>query len=185
MKKNNVTKPLIFLIFELICFAITQLALHHYHFEKIYSHTTIFLQIIYTLPILLILFYTLLSKSCFKKQLIHTTIFLICYSLFLHFGIEKIISKLTASSGITNFAKYASKIYFIALPLLGFQIISILEKSNKKLFLLLILRTLFLGITTFFFQTLFQLNGILYSWSLNEFLFFLYLLANKKTPFLK
>ena len=83
------------------------------------------------------------------------------------------------TQGIINFIKYASKIYFICLPLIGFRIFFILkEKNRKKLFFLIFMRIILLFGITVIFNYLFGLKGVLYSWSLSELITFFIIVNN-------
>ena len=175
LKEKNIIKKLILVyISEILCFLITRIYLTSYDKQNIYGFSMNIVQSLYFLPIFLISIYFLISKKPNKSLIIHSTIGLIFYSITLHIFIIPICSLFTKNTGIVHFVEYASKIYFICLPLIGFRIFFILrEKNMKKLYLFIFMRIILLSGITILFHHLFQLKGILYGWTICEFIVFL------------
>lgn len=182
MKKQIYKKPLIKLLLtiisEFICFFIIKTNLIKYDQNGIYSYSINIVQGLYFLPILLLTIYIYLSKKTQKTLLINCTIFLIIYSIILHNFITPIASIFTATPGVINFVKYASKIYFICLPLVGFRILKMKLASIKQLCLLGLERLIGLALLTVLLGYWFGLTGVLYGWSLSEMGWFIYNIKN-------
>ncbi len=118
---------------------------------------------------ILYLYFSIRPKKA-PTLLKNATIFLIFYSIFLHFSLEKIAANFTTISGTINFIKYAGKIYFICLPLISFRIWAEQTNPPKKIFIFV--KIFLFSLLTFCLQKLFGLNGILYSVPLFEFICF-------------
>ncbi len=180
IKKNNLINLLIFLISELICFGITSFNLLKHDSCQIYISGIFIVQFFYFIPVLLASFYFGLSQKTQKKLLIYTTFFLIFDSIILHFFTKQLAMLLTSSRGVLNFVKYSAKIYFIALPLIGFQTFFVKKVAMKKSHFLVLFRIIGLFFITFIFKFCFGLKGILYSWPLSEFIWtLLFFIKNK------
>lgn len=175
-------KRLILILFsELFCFEITRLNIFSYQNNAIYIASINIVQILYFLPILLIsLYFFIISTKPNKSLLINSTIGLILYAIFLHIFIAPITSLFTNTQGIINFTKYASKIYFICLPLMGVRILGIKKETMKKSYFLLIFRIVLLFVITIIFKNLFDLKGVLYGWTLSELIYALILFIRYK-----
>ncbi len=138
--------------------------------NSIYNAGIDVIQFLYFEAIFILYLYFSISQKKPSSLLKNATIFLIFYSIFLHFALEKIATNFTTILGVINFIKYAGKIYFICLPLISFRIWEEQNNSTKKYFTFLKIFLFFLFIICL--QKLFGLNGILYSVPLFEFIYF-------------
>lgn len=174
-------KNLIFLLLaELICFSITRIYVFAFQNDAIYISGMNIVQSLYFLPIFLISLYFFISTKTNKTLIIHSTIGFIFYTIIMHFGIAPISSFFTDTQGMINFTNYASKIYFICLPLAGFQIWGIKEKAMRKSCFLLIFKILLLFLITLIFDQFFALKGVLYAWPLSELIYTLIFIRKYK-----
>lgn len=170
-KLEEKSKLLIFIISEIICFFVVKISIDLFENNDIYSIGINIVQFLYFLAMFVSSLYLLLGKNSNLRKLIYTSFGLILYSLVLHFFIKQIASLFTTINGIIHFVEYASKIYFICLPLIGYKILLIKkEESIQKVIFLLGLRIILFIITIFLFRNLFALKGVLYSWPLSEFI---------------
>ena len=186
VEKNKIKKLFFAIISELICFFIIRINLIKYDTNNLYLSAMNIVQILYFLPILLLYIFFYISKKVNKKLLIFSTMGLIIYSIFLHFCITPITSFFTNTPGIINFTKYASKIYFICLPLISFRIFIIFNCDLNYVYFLT--RFILFTLITFIFDYYFGLKGILYSNPLCELLYFifsLYMLFQNKAIFIQ
>ncbi len=175
-------KNIIFILLsELICFTITNISLISYT-NSVYSFGMNLIQCFYFLPIFICSFYSFLSKQSNRTILLISTSIFILYSVFLHVGIEQITTFFTSLPGTIHFVVYASKIYYIALPLLGFRILMLKKEATKKAAFLMLLKIILLLFITILLKHFFQLKGVLYSLPLSEliFMFTLLILSKKK-----
>ena len=178
IEKNNLKNVILIIISYLICFVITRLALNLS--DKIYFSALTIVQGFYFLAVLITVLYIFYNQNSDKRVLIFSSIGLILYSACFYFFAKSIFSHLVSTSGIVNFIAYSSKIYFIALPLLGFLIWKLKKENTKKLCFLLIFKIIFLLVITFIFHYFFKNNGVLYSFPLSEFIFIIYLYLSKE-----
>lgn len=177
------SKLLTFIISEIFCLFMIKMNITLYENNDIISSGINFVQFLYFLPMFVSSLYIFLCKNSNRTKIIYSTIGLILYSISLHFFIEQIATLFTNVSGIIHFVEYASKIYFISLPLVGFKILAIKKEENiQKIFFLLLLRIILLLIISLIFNHLFKLKGILYSWPLNDFIFFIGIFLKSKKP---
>lgn len=176
IEKNNLLKLFVLFISELVCFWIIKINLISYDIQNIYDSAINIVQGLYFLAVLAVSIYIFISNKSHKSLIINSTIGLIIYSIILHFSITSIVSCLTKISGVINFVKYASKIYFICLPLVGFRILTIKKRHIKKSYFLICLRVILLVLITFLFNYCFNLKGVLYAIPLNEFIIFVILI---------
>lgn len=181
MGKYNLIKLILLLFSELFCFEITRINLFSYHNDAIYVTSINIVQIVYFLPVFLISLYFFISTKSNKSLLINSTIALILYAIFLHIFIVPITSFFTNTQGIINFTKYASKIYFICLPLVGVRIWGIKKEKNiKNCFWFVLTRIIFLLLITLVFKNLFELKGVLYACPLCEMIYTLIFIRKYK-----
>ncbi len=184
-KLEEKSKLLIFIISEIICFFVVKISIDLFENNDIYSIGINIVQFLYFLAMFVSSLYLLLGKNSNLRKLIYTSFGLILYSLVLHFFIKQIASLFTTINGIIHFVEYASKIYFICLPLIGYKILLIKkEESIQKVIFLLGLRIILFIITIFLFRNLFALKGVLYSWPLSELITMLlfHIKHRKSTP---
>lgn len=164
-KKINL---ILFILSEILCFFILKTALISYESNQIHLFGFNIVQFLYFLPVFVSSLYLFLGKQQNRQKLIYTSLGLILYAIILHFFIRKIAGLFVTTTGMLNFVEYAAKIYFISLPLVAFEILTIKKETLKKSSFLLIFRLILLIIITILFKNLFQLKGILYSWPLVE-----------------
>ena len=178
MKKNNLKKSIIILISYFICFVITRLHLKFGDINQVISLNIV--QFSYFLAVLIINFLIFFYHKSEKILLISSTIGLILYSACFYCFTKSLLSLFIHTAGIINLVTYFSKIYFITLPLLGFYLYKIIKENTKKLCFLSFIKILLLLIITIVFKHFLGTPGVLYAWTLDEFIFlFLLIIFNK------
>lgn len=173
VEKNNILKIFLLVICEIICFGITDFFIIDY--DMLYFKAMLILQLLHLLPTLLIA----LPANPTKKLLTISTFLLIIYSVILHFFIDEIISVFVKARGLINFVEYASKIYFICFPLVGFRILWAKHENLHDAFLGDISRILLLTFISILFNDLFFIKGVLYAVPLSEVIIFIILIHKK------
>lgn len=116
------------------------------------------------------------TKNKFLGTLIYCTIIEIILSSILYLFPEKVFSIFTNTTGIINFAVYASKILFISSSLFSIQIIvpAYLKNSkNKKITILVLSKIVITIISCITFYFLFSTKGFLFSFPICDFLFYI------------
>lgn len=115
------------------------------------------------------------TKKKFLSTLICCTILEIIFSLILYLFPEKIFSVFTNTTGIINFAVYASKILFISSSLFAIKITvpTYLRINKNKKITILVLSKIVITITSCIaFYFLFSTKGFLFSFPICDFLFY-------------
>lgn len=138
--------------------------------NPIYNAGIDVIQFLYFFAFFIVYLYISIRQKKTSSLLRNATIFLIFYSIFLHFLLEKIATNFTNVSGTINFIQYAGKIYFICLPLISFRIWAEKNNSSKKFFIFV--KIILFCTFAIFLQKLFGLNGTLYCVPFCEFVYF-------------
>lgn len=180
VEKSTFLKLFMIFISEWICYFITITSLISYDNNSIYLSSINIIQILYFLPILFVSLYAFFNPKDSRSIFINSTIGLIIYSVILHIFINPIASLFSNIPGIINFVEYASKIYFICIPLTGTRILIIKKENIKKSYFLIFFRIILLFVITLILKKLFELKGVLYSWPIYEFLLFISLIILQK-----
>ncbi len=138
----------------------------------------VIIYILMVLPIILFSFkksiYT--SNKKFLSSLSFSIILEIIFSIILYNFSKNIFSIFTSTTGIINYAVYASKILFISSSLYGFKILVpayISQKSIKKTVILILSK---ITVHIFFIilgYSIFNIKGILYSIPICDILYYI------------
>lgn len=181
IKKQELFLFFLFLFSEIIYLFLIKINLISYANDKIYSIGINIVQFLYFLPIFLCSSYCFFCQKPTRTSLVYCSVGLLIYAIILHHFIRQIAGFFTDIPGIINFVEYASKIYFICLPLVGFPIMAIKTEQNyNKIYFFIILKFFLLLGIILIFKRLFALKGILYAWPFNEFLCFIRISLQKK-----
>lgn len=150
--------------------------------NKIQTYALFYNLIIYLIMIFPI-FIILLKKdftNSFKKLVscfIYITILEIFFSLFLYIFAREIFSIFTKTTGIINYAVYASRILFISSSLYGIKFLVPVFlfniSSNKKTTILVLSKIVVHIIFIFTFYKLFSFKGILYSFPICDLIYYI------------
>lgn len=113
------------------------------------------------------------TKKKFLSTLIYCTIFEIIFSVILYSFSENIFSLFTTTTGVINFAVYASKILFISSSLFAIKIVvPAYLKTTKKITILVLSKTVITIISCIILYTLFSTKGFLFAFPICDFIFY-------------
>lgn len=149
------------------------------------------LYIIIILPIIILVFNKQIyrNKKTLIKSLVFVTILEILFSFIIYALAEKIFSIFTQSSGIINYAVYASKIIFITSSLYGIKFLLpaylfySLPSERKKTTILFLSKIVVNIISILICQILFGTKIALYSICIYDFIYYIiYLILFIKVP---
>lgn len=129
--------------------------------------------ILYFLPILVGSLWIFFGKCSYRTILIVSTLGFTLYTSFLHFFIRQIAVLFSYPNGTIHFIEYATKLYFICLPLAGFSILTLKKENRQKAYFLIFFKIILFVMTTLVLEKFFYLKGVLYCWPLCEFFCFL------------
>lgn len=115
------------------------------------------------------------TKRNFLSTLIYCTTLEIILSLILYLFPGKIFSIFTNTTGIINFAVYASKILFIFSSLFAIKIIipAYLINTNKKITILVLSKIVITIISCITFYFIFSTKGFLFVFPICDFIFYI------------
>lgn len=115
------------------------------------------------------------TRKNFLSTLISCTILEIILSLILYLFPEKIFSIFTNTTGIINFAVYASKILFIFSSLFAIKIImpAYLINANKKITILVLSKIVITIISCITFYFIFSTKGFLFAFPICDLIFYI------------
>lgn len=116
------------------------------------------------------------NKNTFLFSIIAATIIEILLSMFVYIFSDKIFSIFTDKIGVINYAVYASKILFISSSLYSLKVLlpSFLFQKNAKKTVILVLSKITAHIFLIFIcYILFNTKGILYSFPICDFVFYI------------